>query len=325
MRKARLKIAPEVGSAVYHCISRVVNGERLIDDRGKEVLRKQLRQIADYSGVQIITFAVMTNHFHVLLRVPKKAALSDKELLRRHHVLYPKPTRFQANQLDRIREQLPSNGPLAQAWRQRQSAMMGDVSAFMKLVKQRFSIWYNRNHQRFGTLWAERFKSALVEPSGRAVQAVARYVDLNPVRAGLVNDPADYRFCGYGEACAGVKEARRGIGSIMDVRGIDRALASYRIGLFGKAAQPRAGAAAVSRESFDHVAKTGGKIPLADCLRRRIRFFSDGVVVGSRSFLAAHAAQFKKLTDRKFPPKFQSVSSDSGIMILRGLRGAGIE
>lgn len=40
-------------------------------------------------------------------------------------------------------------------------ARMNDVSAFMKALKQRFSVLYNRSHQRYGTLWADRFKSIL--------------------------------------------------------------------------------------------------------------------------------------------------------------------
>ena len=73
----------------------------------------------------------------------------------------------------------------------------------MKELKQRFSKWYNRQQNRCGTLWAERFKSVLVEDRPGAVQAVAAYLDLNPVRAGLVKDPKDCRWCGYAEAVAG--------------------------------------------------------------------------------------------------------------------------
>ena len=47
---------------------------------------------------------------------------------------------------------------------------MHDLSEFMKTLKQRFSIWYNRNHdKRLGTLWTERFKSVLVEGSEKNV------------------------------------------------------------------------------------------------------------------------------------------------------------
>ncbi|TAG32591.1 MAG: hypothetical protein EAZ36_02000, partial [Verrucomicrobia bacterium] len=49
---------------------------------------------------------------------------------------------------------LKTNAPEGITWRKRQLALMGDVSAFMKLLKQRFSIWFNRTHNRYGTLWS---------------------------------------------------------------------------------------------------------------------------------------------------------------------------
>src|SRR5690606_389010 len=210
MRQARIKVDAKAGAAVYHCMTRTVNGEKLLDDVAKEVLRRQLWQVAEYCGVQIVTYAIMANHFHVLVRVPQWSQPPDEELLRRYALLYPKPTKYQVAQLETIRGQLKSDGPEAVIWRNRQLALMGDLSPFMKLVKQRFSIWYNRSHQRYGTLWAERFKSVLVEASPGVMKTMAAYIDLNPVRAGVVDDPKDYRFCGYGEAVAGSAGARRG-------------------------------------------------------------------------------------------------------------------
>src|SRR5690606_6257409 len=184
----------------------------------------------------------MDNHFHVLLRVPQQEELADAELLRRYAVLYPKPTRYQSAQIDVIRDRLKSQPaePEAVAWRERQLAMMGDVSGFVKLLKQRFSVWFNRTHQRFGTLWAERFKSVLVEGRGAALKTVAAYIDLNPVRAALVDDPKDYRFCGYGEAVAGCVPAQRGLNQALGVSSshqCDWAAVQpvYRQILFGKA------------------------------------------------------------------------------------------
>jgi hypothetical protein len=66
--------APEDGEAVYHCMTRVVNGERVIDGVAKEVLRKQLWAVADFCGVQFRTHAILSNHFHVLLKVPGKTS-----------------------------------------------------------------------------------------------------------------------------------------------------------------------------------------------------------------------------------------------------------
>ena len=50
--------------AVYHCITRTVNGERILDDVAKEILRKQLHATAAFCGIEIITYVLMENHFH---------------------------------------------------------------------------------------------------------------------------------------------------------------------------------------------------------------------------------------------------------------------
>jgi hypothetical protein len=87
---------------------------------------------------------------------------------------------------------------------------MHDLSWFMRLLKQRFARWYNAFHKTFGTLWAERFTSVIVEGGGEALLATCAYVDLNPVRAKLVSDPKDYQWSGYGEAVGGKAAARKG-------------------------------------------------------------------------------------------------------------------
>jgi len=202
MRQARIRVNAAEGEAVYHGMSRTGNEERLLDDAAKEVWRKQLWRIADHGGVQIITYAMRSNPFHVLLRVPRKLNNPDSELLRRYAVLYPQPTKYQTAVLPVIESQLAPDGPDAVAWRDKQQAMRGDVSQFMKLGKPRFSVWCNRSHQRYGTLWSERFKSVLVAAKAGTMRTMAAYIDRNAVRAGLVCDPPDYRFCGYGEAVA---------------------------------------------------------------------------------------------------------------------------
>jgi len=162
-----------------------------------------------------------------------KVPPTDTELLRRYAVLYPKPTQYQTARLEVIKAQLKTNGPEAEAWRKQQLALMGDVSHFMKLLKQRFSVWYNKSHQRYGTLWAERFKSVLVEPQGRVIETMAAYIDLNCVRAGLAVDPKDYRFCGYGEAVGGNIKARAGLQTVRGTSDWASAQCGYREVLFG--------------------------------------------------------------------------------------------
>ncbi len=71
-----------------------------------------------------------------------------------------------------------------------------DVSRFMKDLQQQFTRWFNRTRPilRRGHLWQERFKSTILE-SGLSVWHCWKYMELNPVRARIVANPADYRFC----------------------------------------------------------------------------------------------------------------------------------
>jgi len=189
----RIKVMGQ--TAVYHCMSRAVGGQMLFGDREKEIFRKQLWQVSDFCGVEVLTYCVMSNHFHILVRVREAVDVSDEELVRRLGVLYHR----ERDRVDALSDILKGGGAQAEELRVQLLARMGDVSVFMKELKQRFSIWYNKSHDRYGTLWAERFKSVLLEGSLLALRTVAAYIDLNPVRAGLVEDPKDYRFCGYAE------------------------------------------------------------------------------------------------------------------------------
>ncbi len=273
MRNARIKVSTDSGVSIYHVMTRTVNGAFLFDDHAKETLRRQIWQIADFCGVNVLTYAILSNHFHVLVRIPQAGPISDAELLRRYSILYPKPTPFQLAKLEVIQGWLRSGDPEGEAWRKRQLALMGDVSQFMKLLKQRFSIWFNKTHQRFGTLWSERFKSVLVEPNDKVVETIAAYIDLNAVRAKLVSDPKDYRFCGYGEAVAGGSAARAGLcqiftdelgGECLRTPAWDSAQAAYRLTLFGIGSEARPGEGTLTQEQLKQVVKEKGRLPVAE-------------------------------------------------------------
>ena len=94
-------------------------------------------------------------------------------------------------------------GVVHERWRAKYLKRMWDLSEFMKTLKQKFTGWFNRQSGRQGTLWERRFKSVLVEGSWGCLLKVAAYIDLNSVRAGMVDDPKDYRWSGYAQAVAG--------------------------------------------------------------------------------------------------------------------------
>ena len=320
---------------MYHCMTRTVNGERLFEDREKEMLRKMLWQVADFSGVEILTYCIMSNHFHVLVRVPEKEELSDAELMRRYKVLYPKPTKYQTASTKVMEEKLQKGGEEAEAIRRKLLARMADVSEFMKTVKQRFSVWFNRTHRRYGTLWADRFKSVLVEGSGNPLQIMAAYIDLNPVRADIVEDPKDYRFCGYAEAVAGEKNAKLGLAFIwadsMKLKkmkngshAFDEVLSAHRQLIFGKGSSPWTHKGKV----IDHEAavkvleEQQGKLPKSVLLRCRVRYFTDGAIFGSAEFVRGFAGAWQRERERKYPPKVSQMrGTDWGdLAVIQGLR-----
>jgi len=316
-----MKIIPEAGEACYHCITRTVNGEFLFGDADKEVLRKQMWQVAEFCGIQVITHDLLSNHFHVKILVPKKVEISDAELLRRYRVLHPSPSRYQPARLEVIEQWLASQSAEGVAWRKRMLALMGDVSPFMQLLKQRFSIWFNKSHKRFGTLWSERFKSVLME---RPIPKVAAYIDLNCVRANLVTDPKDYRFCGYGEAVAGNERAREGLCLLLEEKDWEKVQAIYRQMLFSIGTAVREKGARISPEEFQRVISEGGKLPLADVLRCRVRYFTDGAVLGSKEFVETQLAAYRLRTGRRQragPQPVPAITDWGELMTLRPLRG----
>ena len=211
MRSARIV---EAGAAYYHIVSRVVDRQMVFDDSEKERFRMTMRAVAEFSGISVKTFSVMTNHWHILAYVPEREDVSDGELGRRLACIYDgKKVESIVAQIAVLRK--AGNDEAADRRKQDFTYRMYDLGEFMKTLKQRVSMSYNKRHHRKGTLWEERFKSVLVEGKPGALLKVASYIDLNPVRAGMVTDPKDFRFSGYGEAMGGSKEARAGLMGLM--------------------------------------------------------------------------------------------------------------
>jgi len=178
--------------AIYHCVSRVVDRRFVLGDAEREQFVAYMRSYEHFCGLRVLAFCVMSNHFHILLEVPatpeqRGADWSDDRLLDHLAELYT-PLQMGALrwELEHYRQQ--KNTEAAEAFRERYFRRMWDLSQFMKTLKQRFTRWFNRHHGRKGTLWEERFRSVLVE-DGHAARTMAAYIDLNPVRASMVEDP----------------------------------------------------------------------------------------------------------------------------------------
>ena len=211
---------------------------------------------------------------------------------------------------------------------------MWDVSWFNRLLKQRFSAWYNHRTGRKGTLWEERFKSVLVDGFGEALLTMAAYIDLNPVRAGLTQDPKDYRWCGYGEAVAGIRIAKEGFKGLMNARdgleeSLTAAMASYRVWLFGQGeqnegldAQGQPMRRGIDPEKVKEVIAAKGKLKIHDYARCRARYFVDGAVFGTQEFVEEIFQTFRERFGRNRETGARPVGGLDGLplFVLRDLR-----
>ncbi len=285
MRTARAFPAEGSQAGFFHCLSRVVDRRFIMGDSEKEVFRRVLRQCEAFYGLRVLTYCIMSNHFHILVEVPEPKKLTEDEVLSRIATLYPpKFVNALRRDLDTFRE-----AGLQEQVRTRLASFtrrMWNLSNFMKSLKQRFSIFYNRNNHRSGTLWEERFRSIIVEGEERALLTMALYIDLNPIRAGIATDPVEYRFCGYAEAVCGGESARAGLGSLVYWKSHSwlAVQAEYRRLLFatGEETSVRQG---FSRGEVAAVEATEGRLPAPTVLRQRIRQLSEGVILGSRNFI----------------------------------------
>lgn len=288
-----------------HCFSRVVDKQFIFGEREKRYFHLWMRRLEEFSGVQVVTYCLMSNHFHLLLRVPDKSrmtALTESRLRALLSLIQQGTTlRDSLEELDRA-ALAAANGD--SVWLKqiiaRYDARRFNMSAFVGELKQRFSQWYNRRNDRQGTLWESRFKSVLVEGAEQALLTMAAYIDLNPLRAGLVPDPKDYHWCGYAEAVAGKVPARRGLCAILrhTTFGVNRCVTwattapRYRTLLFlhgeerpTDTVREIAGKRGLSQSAVEAELAKGGELSVGQVIRHRLRYFSDGAVFGSAEFV----------------------------------------
>lgn len=293
------------GRSFYHVFSRVVDRQMVFQNAEKEFFRKTMRNLEAFSGVRVVTYCLMSNHFHLLLDVPDREELeplSEEELLAVLPLLYDEATVSDiAKELKSARES--GDESRRQQILQRFENRRGNLSQFIKDLKQRVTAFINNRLERTGTLWEGRYKSVLVEGNETTLITMGAYIDLNPVRAGMVKNPEDYRYSGYAEAMSASRNAgraRAGLGILLSESLQDADFKSnweetqkrYRVFLYeegreqvGDEAGRVRGRRGFSEAEVEKVLAEGGNIPIPTLLRHQVRYFCDGVVIGTAGFV----------------------------------------
>jgi len=166
-------------TTVYHVMSRTALDSFPLGDIEKDFMLDLLRQYASLYFVEILGFCLMGNHFHILVRMFPEHKFTDEEIKKRYENFYGDEKIFAAGWIPTLREKLSS------------------LSEFVREIKVGFTRYYNKRHHRCGYFWGDRFKSVIVENGETLINCLA-YIDLNPLRAGLVERPEDYRWNSLG-------------------------------------------------------------------------------------------------------------------------------
>lgn len=316
MRQPRIKGDGPV--CYYHVTSRVIERRFVFGVGERERFRKLMRQQEAFCGVRVLTWACLSNHFHLLLAVEEREAAAPGRLLRRlleddeaflahlRHVYDGSRVVEVRKLLAGIRKRAASEAAVARAvaeFKQPYFDRMFDLSVFVGELKQRMTQWFNGRNERKGTLWEERFGSVLVQGAPGVLAIVAAYIDLNAVRAGLVDDPKAWRWCGYAEAVAAPGEARWGIHEVLGeparpgVEGVPgkavpwkRLHRRYREVLMASAAGGRQESGNLADEGKASVGLGDGEgggheLPALGILCHRVRYFTEGLALGTAAFV----------------------------------------
>ena len=265
--------------AVYHVISRTALDGLPFKDFEKEELVSIIRHFSSIYAVEVLGYAIMGNHFHLLVEMHPASSLTDDDVKRRFSLLQRKETPFPETLMEKYRERFSS------------------LSQYMKDIKQTFSHRFNKRHKRRGTLWGERFKSVMVEKGNTVINCLA-YIDLNAVRAGIVKRPEEYRWCSIGyHSQAGNRWAFLSTNFGLEEFGVEEKerLKQYRKYLYHVGAMDKHGKARISREDLERAESDDFELNRVKRFRLRTRYFTDSGAIGSRAFIEG---MFHKYKDR---------------------------
>jgi putative transposase len=294
-------------STVYHVMSRTALDGFPLGNVEKDFMLDLIRRYATLYLVEILGFCLMGNHFHILVRMFPEHKFTDKDILNRYVDFYGDERIFAEGLVSSLREKLSS------------------LSEFMREIKVNFARFYNRRHHRRGYFWGDRFKSVIVENGETLINCLA-YIDLNPLRAGIVELPEQYRWNSLGyhiqttnrdsflSTDFGLKE--------FNVKSKKERIRRYRRYVYeaGALNQPEKGnAKVIENKVLAKERRREFQLSKSDRFRYRTRYFTDSGIIGSKEFVSANYQRFKNLFYSKEEKKPKPIKGLDGMYSLKRL------
>jgi len=291
----------------YHIMSRTALDGFPFGEVEKDELVKIIKKFSKLFFVEVFGFCILDNHFHLLIQMFPEHNFEDEEIRKRCKAHYGEDFEVFDEQIAAYRSKLSS------------------LANYMKEIKQAFSRNYNQRHNRRGTLWGERFKSVMVENGETLINCLA-YIDLNPLRAGLVERPEQYRWNSLGyhvqtnnrdnflSTDFGLKE--------FNVRSKKERIRRYRRYVYeaGSLNQPEKGSVKViENKVLEKERSREFELSKSDRFRYRTRYFTDSGIIGSKEFVSINYQRFKHIFQSKHEKKPKPIKGLEGMYSLKRL------
>jgi len=290
--------------AVYHVMSRTALDGFPFGDVEKDYFFKVVKRLSKVYFAEILGLCCMGNHFHLLVKMLPETDFPDKEIKLRYERYYGKDKVISEGQIPSFR------------------ARWASLSEFVREVKLGFTRFYNRRHNRRGFLWGDRFKSVIVEKGETLINCLA-YIDLNPVRAGMVEKPEDYRWNSIGYHVQaqnkddflsldfGLKEF-----NVLDSK---ERLRRYRRFLYEKGATKTEKGVQIDEKTLTKERGRDFKLSRANRFSYRTRYFSDSGIIGTKEFVSQNYQKFKHFFQSKNEKIPKRISGLDGVYSLKRL------
>ena len=296
-REKRSWVSQEIGC--YHLISRTARDNIKFTNREKEYFLTLLKCFSKGFFVDIHAFCIMGTHFHILATglENEAEAADDKELLQRYKSIYGKKAEPPTGSFKSYGEFVVDEDYGISRLRKR----LGSVSRFVQELKQTFSLWYNKQHSRKGYLWNDRFKGIIIE-NGDAQLSCSAYIDLNPVRAGIVKLPENYRWSSIGLMARDKNTSKDFLN--LDFYSIFKnsdhlpddqntfannkteLLRRYKMFVYLSGGVDKQNKGKIDQEVVDEVMNCHGRMGIGNSFCYRVRNMSEGIAIGTEGFIA---------------------------------------
>jgi putative transposase len=294
-------------TTVYHVMSRTALDGFPLGDIEKDFMLDLIKRYSALYFVDILGFCLMGNHIHILIKTLPEYKFTDDDIKKRYVNFYGDDRVFADGLVPSLRVKL------------------SNLSEFVREIKVGFARYYNKRHNRRGYFWGDRFKSVIVDKGETLINCLA-YIDLNPLRAGIVSRPEDYRWNSLGyhvqtnnrdnflSTDFGLKE--------FNVKSEKERVRRYRRYVYeaGAVTRPEKGKTKVINDRIlEKERKREFELSRNNRFRYRTRYFTDSGVIGSKEFVSKTYRRFKHHFNSKNEKKPNPVKGLSGVYSLKRL------